>query len=155
MLIGCQKRLTRHNFNGCLQGDNDVTLRWFQLWKQCWKKLFLRSVKPLNGCHSTESDKKNSSIIVIVTKLIKSCLLSCFGTFKMPILMFISILVFCPEGQIWNPVRRVTKIYVQRILNASRISTNHLNSSTINQSWKEIVRFSKVDFHKLKWSRKW
>ena len=35
-----------------------------------------------------------------VTKWIKSCLLQCFGTFKMPILMFISILVFRPEGQI-------------------------------------------------------
>ena len=35
-----------------------------------------------------------------VTKWIKSCLLQCFGTFKMPILMFNSILVFRPEGQI-------------------------------------------------------
>ena len=35
-----------------------------------------------------------------VTKWIKSCLLPCFGTFKMPVLMFISILVFRPEGQI-------------------------------------------------------
>ena len=35
----------------------------------------------------------------IVTKWIKSCLLQCFGTFKMPILMFISVLVFRPEGQ--------------------------------------------------------
>ena len=57
-----------------------------------------------------------------VTKWIKSCLLQCFGTFKMPILMFISILVFRPEGQILNPVRRDTRIYVRRILNASRIS---------------------------------
>ena len=39
-------------------------------------------------------------IIIIVTKWIKSCLLPCFGTFKMPILMFISILVFRPKGQI-------------------------------------------------------
>ena len=46
-----------------------------------------------------------------VTKWIKSCLLSCFGTFKMPLLMFIGILVFRPEGQIWNPVRRDTRIY--------------------------------------------
>ena len=37
---------------------------------------------------------------VLVTKWIKSCLLPCFGTFKMPLLMFISILVFRPEGQI-------------------------------------------------------
>ena len=44
-----------------------------------------------------------------VTKWIKSCLLPCFGTFKMPFLMFISILVFRPEGQIWNPVRRETR----------------------------------------------
>ena len=72
----------------------------------------------------------------------------------MPFLMIISILVFCPEGQIWNPVRRDTKTYVRRILNASRISKNQLNSSTISPSLKEIVRFSRVDFHKLKWSRK-
>ena len=68
------------------------------------------------------------------TKWIKSCLLQCFGTFKMPILMFISILVFCPEGQIWNPVRRDTRIYVRRILNASRISKTQLNSCTISPS---------------------
>ena len=64
---------------------------------------------------------------ITVTKWIKSCLLQCFGTFKMPILMFISILVFRPEGQIWNPVRRDTRIYVRRILNASRISKTQLN----------------------------
>ena len=68
-----------------------------------------------------------------VTKWIKSCLLPCFSTFKMPFLMFISVLVFCPEGQIWNPVRRDTKIYVRRILNASRIRKNQLNSCTISQ----------------------
>ena len=49
----------------------------------------------------------------------------------MPILMFISIL---PEGQIRKPVRRGTKIYVWRILNASRISKTQLNSSTISPS---------------------
>ena len=38
--------------------------------------------------------------IKVVTKWIKSCLLQCFGMFKMPILMFISVLVFRPEGQI-------------------------------------------------------
>ena len=70
----------------------------------------------------------------IVTKWIKSCLLQCFGTFKMPILMFISILVFRPEGQIWNPVRRDTRIYVRRILNASRISKTQLNSCMISPS---------------------
>ena len=43
-------------------------------------------------------------------------------------------LMFRPEGQIWNPERRDTKIYVRRILNASRISKNQLNSSTISQS---------------------
>ena len=69
-----------------------------------------------------------------VTKWIKSCLLPCFGTFKMPFLMFISVLVFRPKGQIWNPVRRDTKTYIRRILNASRISKNQLNSSTISQS---------------------
>ena len=36
----------------------------------------------------------------VVTKWIKSYLLQCFGTFKMPILIFISVLVFRPEGQI-------------------------------------------------------
>ena len=69
-----------------------------------------------------------------VTKWIKSCLLQCFGTFKIPILMFISVLVFRPEGQIWNPVRRDTRIYVRRILNASRISKTQLNSCTISPS---------------------
>ena len=68
----------------------------------------------------------------------------------MPILMFISILVFRPEGQIWNPVRRDTRIYVRRILNAFRIDKTQLNSSTISPSYKENVRFSTVDFHKLK-----
>ena len=71
----------------------------------------------------------NFSSFVCVTKWIKSCLLQCFGTFKMPILMFISILVFRPEGQIWNPVRRDTRIYVRRILNAFRINKTQLNSS--------------------------
>ena len=60
--------------------------------------------------------------------------LPCFGTFKMPFLMFISILVIRTEGQIWNPVRRDTKTQVRRILNVSRISKNQLNSSTISQS---------------------
>ena len=69
-----------------------------------------------------------------VTNWIKSCLLPYFGTFKMSILMFISILVFRPEVQIWNPVRRDTKIYLQRILNGSRISKTQLNSSTISPS---------------------
>ena len=78
------------------------------------------------------SEKKKQCLYV--TKWIKSCLLSCFGAFKMPILIFISILVFRPEGQIWNPVRRDKKIYVRRILNASRISKNQLNSSTISPS---------------------
>ena len=56
-------------------------------------------------------------------------LIAVFGTFKIPFLLFISILVFRPEGQIWNPVRRDTKNYVWRILNASGISKNQLNSS--------------------------
>ena len=59
-------------------------------------------------------------------------LLQCYGTFKMPLIMFISILVFRPEGQIWNPVRRDTRIYVRRILNASRISKTQLNSCTVS-----------------------
>ena len=76
----------------------------------------------------------NALNFIIVTKLIKSCLLPCFGTFKMPVLMFISLLVFRPEGQIQNPVRRDTRIYVRRILNASRISKTQLNSRTISPS---------------------
>ena len=91
---------------------------------------------------------------VNVTKWIKSCLLQCFGTFKMPFLMFICIFVFRPEGQIWNPVKRDTMTYVRRILNVFSISKNQLNFSMISQSLKEIVRFRRVDFHKLKWSRK-
>ena len=88
-----------------------------------------------------------------VTKWIKSyCSVS--ARLKCQFLMFISILVFRPEGQIWNPVRRDTKIYVRRILNAFRINKTQLNSSTISPSYKENVRFSTVDFHKLKWSRK-
>ena len=66
--------------------------------------------------------------------MLRNGLLQCFGTFKMPILMFISILVFRPEGQIGNPVRRDTRIYVRRILNASRISETQLNSCTISPS---------------------
>ena len=46
-------------------------------------------------CLGVIFDKK-----LTVTKWIKSCLLQYFGTFKMPILMFISILVFRPESQI-------------------------------------------------------
>ena len=53
---------------------------------------------------------------------------------KCQFLMFISILVFRPEGQIWNPVRRDTKLYVRGILNASRISKTQLNSCTISPS---------------------
>ena len=71
---------------------------------------------------------------IVGTKWIKSCLLPCFGTFKMLFLMFISILVFLPEGKIWNPVRRDTRIYVRRILNASRISKTQLNPCTISPS---------------------
>ena len=81
-----------------------------------------------------QSKKISNDQELIVTKWIKSCLLQCFGTFKMPILMFISILVFRPEGQIWYPVRRDTRIYVRRILNASRISETQLNSCTISPS---------------------
>ena len=55
----------------------------------------------------------------------------------MPFFMFISIHVFRPEGQIWNPVRRDTKTYVRRILNASRISKNQLNTRTIKRAKKK------------------
>ena len=82
----------------------------------------------------TTQEKKTTTRFDFVTKWVRSCLLSCFGTFKMPFLMFISILVFRPEGKIWNPVKRDTKTYVRRILNASRISKNQLNSSTISPS---------------------
>ena len=96
----------------------------------------------------------NSIGYIVNILVLRNGLLQCFGTLKMPILMFISILVFRPEGQIWNPVRRDTRIYVRRILNASRISKTQLNSCTISPSYKENVRFSTVDFHKSKWSRK-
>ena len=39
-------------------------------------------------------------VIINASVFIKSYLLQCFGTFKMPILMFNSILIFRPEGQI-------------------------------------------------------
>ena len=77
---------------------------------------------------------QNGQFSVITMHLLRNGLLQCFGTFKMPILMFISVLVFRPEGQIWNPVRRDTRIYVRRILNASRISKTQLNSCTISPS---------------------
>ena len=73
---------------------------------------------PLGTCSSSFCSKG-------VKKWIISCFLPCFSTFKMPFLMFISILVFRPDGQIWNPVRWDTKTYVPRILNASRISKNN------------------------------
>ena len=83
----------------------------------------------------------NQGYVIVLDKvntmtysLLRNGLLQCFGTFKMPILMFISILVFRPEGQIGNPVRRDTRIYVRRILNASRISETQLNSCTISPS---------------------
>ena len=71
---------------------------------------------------------------IVGRTLLRNGLLQCFGTIKIPLLMFISILVFRPEGQIWNPVRRDTRIYVRRILNASRISKTQLNSCTISPS---------------------
>ena len=37
--------------------------------------------------------------------LLRNGLLQCFGTFKIPLLMFISILVFRPEGQILEPCK--------------------------------------------------
>ena len=100
------------------------------------------------------SCKNQLHVFKASNQVLRNGLLQCFGTFKIPFLMFISILVFRPEGQIWNPVRRDTRIYVRRILNASRISKTQLNSSTISPSYKENVRFSTVDFHKLKWSGK-
>ena len=61
-------------------------------------------------------------------------LIAVFRHVENAILMFISILVFRPDGQIWNLVKRDTKTYVRRILNASRISKNQLNSTTISPS---------------------
>ena len=76
----------------------------------------------------------HTALHLLEYSLLRNGLLQCFGTFKMPILMFISILVFRPEGQIWNPVRRDTRIYVRQILNASSISKTQLNSCTISPS---------------------
>ena len=92
------------------------------------------TTKPALGVCDQLRLKPACSATANVTKWIKSCLLQRFGTFKMPILMFISILVFRPEGQILKPVRRDTRIYVRRILNASRISKTQLNSCTISPS---------------------
>ena len=58
----------------------------------------------------------------------------------MPFFMFISILVFRPEGQIWDPVRRDIKTYVRRILNASRFSKIQLNSRMISLSCKSELK---------------
>ena len=96
-------------------------------------KVLMQSDLPLGLRSSAKKGTVISSIqaddlistLPYVTKWIKSCLLPCFGTFKMPFLMFISILEFRPECQIWNPERRDTNIYIRRILNASRI--NKLN----------------------------
>ena len=57
----------------------------------------------------------------------------------MPILMFISILVFRPERQIWNPVRRDTRINVRRILNASRISLENETFSKRGQNLRGSI----------------
>ena len=58
---------------------------------------YLRSYLSLYQALASQNQVQNCNI---VTKWIKSCWLQCFGTFKMPILMFISILVFRPESQI-------------------------------------------------------
>ena len=94
----------------------------------------IESPNTQDNCLASLGKPRDAEQLPSVTKWIKSCLLQCFGTFKMPILMFISILVFRPKGQIWNPIRRDTRIYVRRILNASRISKAQLNSCTISPS---------------------
>ena len=66
-----------------------------------------------------------------VTKWIKSCLLPCFGTFKMPFLMFISTFVSSRRSNLEPSKARHKEL---RILNASGISKNQLNSSTISPS---------------------
>ena len=52
-----------------------------------------------------------------ITRWIRSRLFPCLGTSKMSVLMFSSIHVFRPEGQIWYPVRRETKtnLYTENI----------------------------------------
>ena len=107
------------------------------LLSNCWRcymyildqKYVITTIQTFHCCQKNDANKCR-----VVTKWIKSCLLQCFGTFKMPILMFICVLVFRPEGQIGNPVRRDKRIYVRRILNASRISKTQLNSCTISPS---------------------
>ena len=127
-------------FLSCYDGtfkSNISKLRWkvfFILFYMEFQLYTCKIGKDLERSYAVYARSLGSPESQTVTKWIKSCLLQCFGTFKMPILMFISILVFRPEGQIWNPVRRDTRIYVRRILNASRISKTQLNSCTISPS---------------------
>ena len=61
---------------------------------------WLMPIRPIDSMVCSVLSEGSRWLRSVVTKWIKSCLLQCFGTFKMPILMFISILVFRPEGQI-------------------------------------------------------
>ena len=59
----------------------------------CTDLVLQSSEQSWNACHILfGSFHQNDSVM----KGIKSCLLPCFGMFKMPILMFISMLVVCP-----------------------------------------------------------
>ena len=79
-----------NRLNSAFQGMTDISKDRFKLYHEFFLTSFLINV---------ETVLIRNPICDIVTKWIKSCLLPCFGTFKMPILMFNSILVFRPEGQ--------------------------------------------------------
>ena len=80
------------------------------IWQFWFKFTIIRTQQATNKrpykyiCIITNTSRLNvqlfCSFVNTVTKWIKLFLLQCFGTFKMPILMFIGVLVFRPEGQI-------------------------------------------------------
>ena len=64
---------------------------------------------------------KNTDLKNTVGLCYKGLLFPHFGTSKLQFLMFSSIHVFCPEGQIWDPVRQDIRICGRRILNTCRM----------------------------------
>ena len=116
-----RQRTTKANKSARL--DILERLKWNSL---LWllRNNFPKSQVLVNDCH----------LDVLLRNGLNRAYCSVSARLKCQFLMFISILVFRPEGQIWNPVRRDTRIYVRRILNASRFSKTQLNSCTISPS---------------------
>ena len=116
----------------------DASFDLMSVHKAGWKVRLMSNTYMLQAARDKFNQHEVDPFCLLCRKepenMLRNGLLQSFGTFKMPLLMFISILVFRPEGQIWNPVRRDTRIYVRRILNASRISKTQLNSCTISPS---------------------